>query len=72
MDAFDKYYLFDHDGNKTFSVTPHFKDGRHLVVGLKHTKFNGRRWYLDDYELKTLIDNEQMELGHQTSLFEYI
>ncbi|HBC4086672.1 TPA: hypothetical protein PJ288_001539 [Staphylococcus aureus] len=55
-----------------FSVTPHFKDGRHLVVGLKHTKFNGRRWYLDDYELKTLIDNEQMELGHQTSLFEYI
>ncbi|EUH82247.1 hypothetical protein Q099_02799, partial [Staphylococcus aureus M1020] len=31
----------------------------HLVVGLKHTKFNGRRWYLDDYELKTLIDNEQ-------------
>ena len=68
----DKYYLFDHDGNKMFSVTPHFKDGRHLVVGLKHTKFNGRRWYLDDYELKTLIDNEQMELGHQTSLFEYI
>ncbi|HCU0762959.1 TPA: hypothetical protein OUF46_002666, partial [Staphylococcus aureus] len=54
MDAFDKYYLFDHDGNKMFSVTPHFKDGRHLVVGLKHTKFNGRRWYLDDYELKTL------------------
>ena len=49
MDAFDKYYLFDHDGNKMFSVTPHFKDGRHLVV-----------------------DNEQMELGHQTSLFEYI
>ncbi len=39
---------------------------------IKHTKFNGRRWYLDDYELKTLIDNEQMELGHQTSLFEYI
>ena len=34
MDAFDKYYLFDHDGNKMFSVTPHFKDGRHLVVGL--------------------------------------
>ncbi|EYP97959.1 hypothetical protein W245_02773, partial [Staphylococcus aureus DAR1859] len=31
-DAFDKYYLFDHDGNKMFSVTPHFKDGRHLVV----------------------------------------
>ena len=55
MDAFDKYYLFDHDGNKMFSVTPHFKDGRHLVVGLKHTKFNGRRWYLDDYELKILI-----------------
>ncbi|EUF07495.1 hypothetical protein O707_01864, partial [Staphylococcus aureus M0706] len=26
----------------------------------------------DDYELNTLIDNEQMELGHQTSLFEYI
>ncbi|HEI6001994.1 TPA: hypothetical protein SJD81_002761, partial [Staphylococcus aureus] len=49
MDAFDKYYLFDHDGNKMFSVTPHFKDVRHLVVGLKHTKFNGRRWYLDDY-----------------------
>lgn len=23
MDAFDKYYLFDHDGNKMFSVTPH-------------------------------------------------
>ncbi|EWV37005.1 hypothetical protein U700_01552, partial [Staphylococcus aureus W50110] len=22
MDAFDKYYLFDHDGNKMFSVTP--------------------------------------------------
>lgn len=20
MDAFDKYYLFDHDGNKMFSV----------------------------------------------------
>ncbi|HHB0376229.1 TPA: hypothetical protein ACONHY_002852, partial [Staphylococcus aureus] len=59
-------------GNKMFSVTPHFKDGRHLVAGIKHTKFNGRRWYLDDYELKTLIDNEQMELGHQTSLFEYI
>ncbi len=35
MDAFDKYYLFDHDGNKTLSVTPHFKDGRHLVVGIK-------------------------------------
>lgn len=52
MDAFDKYYLFDHDGNKMFSVTPHFKDGRHLVVGIKETKFNGRRWYLDDYELK--------------------
>ncbi|EFH35469.1 hypothetical protein SLAG_03002, partial [Staphylococcus aureus A8796] len=50
MDAFDKYYLFDHDGNKMFSVTPHFKDGRHLVVGIKETKFNGRRWYLDDYE----------------------
>ncbi|HCU8618950.1 TPA: hypothetical protein OVG72_002801, partial [Staphylococcus aureus] len=46
--------------------------GRHLVVGIKETKFNGRRWYLDDYELNTLIDNEQMELGHQTSLFEYI
>ncbi|EUS67451.1 hypothetical protein O270_02830, partial [Staphylococcus aureus M0070] len=27
MDAFDKYYLFDHNGNKMFSVTPHFKDG---------------------------------------------
>ncbi|CAA4740554.1 phage protein [Staphylococcus aureus] len=40
MDAFDKYYLFDHDGNKMFSVTPHFKDGRHLVVGIKETKFN--------------------------------
>ncbi len=25
MDAFDKYYLFDHDGNKMFSVTPHLK-----------------------------------------------
>ncbi|EYQ34924.1 hypothetical protein W261_02744, partial [Staphylococcus aureus DAR1956] len=37
MDAFDKYYLFDHDGNKMFSVTPHFKDGRHLVVGIKET-----------------------------------
>ena len=34
MDAFDKCYLFDHDGNKMFSVT-HFKDGRHLVVGIK-------------------------------------
>jgi hypothetical protein len=38
---------FDHDGNKMFSVTPHFKDGRHLVVGIKETKFNGRRWYLE-------------------------
>ncbi len=25
MDAFDKYYLFDHYGNKMFSVTPHLK-----------------------------------------------
>ncbi len=57
---------------KCFQLHHILKYGRHLVVGLKHTKFNGRRWYLDDYEFKTLIDNEQMELGHQTSLFEYI
>ena len=53
MHLINTIYLH-HDGNKCFSVTPHFKDGRHLVVGLKHTKFNGRRWYLDDYELKHL------------------
>nr|WFO04374.1 hypothetical protein PEC69_10075 [Staphylococcus aureus] len=44
----------------------------HLVVGIKETKFNGRRWYLDDYELNTLIDNEQQELGLQATIFEYL